>query len=91
MKIKAGKFERIPSQYSDDLFKVIQCMMSIDQAQRPNVEDLMQHPRISRIIKELQFKDIMSSVKRKEADLGKREAELKEKEDAHAREQLELE
>lgn len=30
MKIKSGKIDRIPSQYSDELFKVIQCMMSLD-------------------------------------------------------------
>lgn len=30
MKIKSGKIERIPSQYSDELFKVIQLMMHLD-------------------------------------------------------------
>jgi hypothetical protein len=29
-KIKQGKFERIPANYSDDLFKVISWMISID-------------------------------------------------------------
>jgi NIMA (never in mitosis gene a)-related kinase len=52
MKIQSGKIERIPSQYSDELFKVIQCMMSLDQHKRPTVEDLMQHPKISQAIKE---------------------------------------
>jgi len=28
--IKKGKFERIPANYSDDLFKVVSWMMSID-------------------------------------------------------------
>jgi hypothetical protein len=52
MKIKSGKIERIPSQYSDELFKVIQMMMNLDQLKRPNVEDLMSHPKISQYIKE---------------------------------------
>jgi NIMA (never in mitosis gene a)-related kinase 2 len=90
LKIKAGKFERIPSQYSDDLFKMIKWMMSIEQSQRPNVEDLMQHPRISKFIKELQFKDIWASAKRKEAELLKREADLKAREDDQLRELKEI-
>jgi hypothetical protein len=81
MKIKSGKIDRIPSQYSDELFKVIQCMMNLDQAQRPSVEDLMSHPVISKIIKEQHFKDVCSGIKRKEAELAKREADLKAKED----------
>jgi hypothetical protein len=48
-------------------------MMSLDQAQRPNVEDLMSHPLISKIIKEQHFKDVCSGIKRKEAELAKRE------------------
>jgi hypothetical protein len=47
MKIKSGKIERIPSQYSDELFKVIQSMMNLDKDRRPAVEDLMAHPKIS--------------------------------------------
>jgi len=31
MKIKAGKYDRIPSQYSDELFRVISSMMSIEK------------------------------------------------------------
>lgn len=31
MKIKAGKFPKIPAQYSDDLFKVISMMINIER------------------------------------------------------------
>ena len=41
MKIKAGKVDRIPTQYSDELFKVISSMMSVEKDKRPSVEDLM--------------------------------------------------
>ena len=81
MKIKSGKMERIPSQYSDELYKMIQCMMDLDHIKRPNVEDLMQHPKISKVIKELHFKDVCSGIKRKEADLIKRDEDLKLREE----------
>ena len=81
MKIKAGKIDRIPSQYSDELYKIIQAMMCLEQKQRPDVEDLMQHPRISKVIKELHYKDICSAIKRKEADLNKKESDIKLKEE----------
>ena len=90
MKIKSGKIDRIPSTYSDELFKVIQCMMSLDQATRPSVEDLMSHPLISKIIKEQHFKDVCSSIKRKEAELAKREGDLKAKEEAQSKEEEEI-
>jgi serine/threonine protein kinase len=41
MKIKSGKLERVPSKYSDELWRVIQWTLSIDQTKRPNVEDLL--------------------------------------------------
>lgn len=41
----------------------------------------MSHPVISKIIKEQHFKDVCSGIKRKEAELAKREADLKAKED----------
>lgn len=41
MKIKAGKIDRVPSQYSEELFKVISTMMSVEKEKRPSVEDLM--------------------------------------------------
>jgi hypothetical protein len=42
----------------------------------------MSHPLISKIIKEQHFKDVCSGIKRKEAELAKREADLKAKEEA---------
>jgi hypothetical protein len=56
-------------------------MMSLDQQSRPTVEDLMSHPLISKIIKEQHFKDVFGGIKRKEAELSKRETELKAKEE----------
>jgi uncharacterized protein (DUF3084 family) len=44
MKIKQGKIDRIPSQYSEELFKVIQWMMNLDKEKRASVEELMMNP-----------------------------------------------
>ena len=61
-KIKLGKIDRIPSHYSDELFQVISQMISVEQNRRPSVENLMMHPRVCYVIKQLE-------VKRKEADV----------------------
>lgn len=48
MKIKSGKIERIPSHhYSEELWRTIQVMLTLEQTARPTVEDLMAHPKIS--------------------------------------------
>lgn len=45
-KINAGKFERIPSQYSESLFQVIRWMLHRQRSKRPRVEDLEQLPPV---------------------------------------------
>jgi RNase H-fold protein (predicted Holliday junction resolvase) len=60
---------------------VISVMMSLDQAKRPNVEDLMTHPKIAKVIREVQFKEIVSGIKKKEGELLKREEEYKKREE----------
>lgn len=59
MKIKSGKIDPIPSQYSDELFKMIKWMMSQEKEQRPSVEDIMPHPKISHFLKEQSMKDMI--------------------------------
>lgn len=80
MKIKSGKIERIPSVYSDDLFRMIQAMMHLEKEKRPSVEDLMSHPKISKIIKEHDVQNYIVNQKRKEEDLLKKEKAVKERE-----------
>ena len=46
LKIKEGKFDRIPYSYSDDLWSVIQIMLQYDQNKRASVDDLMKIPMI---------------------------------------------
>ena len=44
IKIKAGKYERIPNRYSDELQRVIQWMLSQNPSDRPSVDDLLNIP-----------------------------------------------
>jgi len=44
MKIKAGKFERIPNRYSEELHRVVSWMLTQSTNERPSVDDLMNLP-----------------------------------------------
>ena len=41
MKIKKGKFDRIPNHYSNELQNAIQKMLQIDHSKRPSVLELI--------------------------------------------------
>ncbi|XP_063244822.1 serine/threonine-protein kinase Nek2-like isoform X2 [Bacillus rossius redtenbacheri] len=43
-KIVDGRFERIPTYYSEDLQNIITLLLNVDQEKRPAVEDILQHP-----------------------------------------------
>ncbi|TDH67224.1 hypothetical protein CCR75_000732 [Bremia lactucae] len=45
-KINAGKFNRIPSQYSEGLFQVIRWMLHRQRSRRPRIEDLERVPQL---------------------------------------------
>lgn len=49
-KIVAGKFERIPNVYSDDLFQAIRWMLHRQRSKRPRVEDLEKIPKLSALL-----------------------------------------
>jgi NIMA (never in mitosis gene a)-related kinase len=46
MKIKSGKIARIPTKYSEELMRVINWLMSLDQSMRPTIEDLLNLPSV---------------------------------------------
>jgi NIMA (never in mitosis gene a)-related kinase len=77
MKIKEGNIERIPSQYSDELQKVIEQMLQVNQESRPSVVDLINSPRINLKIKEFKVKEKIFELNQKEKELKKREEEVK--------------
>ena len=47
MKIKNSKLDRIPSKYSNELFRVICWCLSKNFEERPSVDDLLNLPQIS--------------------------------------------
>jgi hypothetical protein len=79
-KIKSGKIERIPPQYSDDLMAVITSMIIQEPDKRPSVEKLLSLPHIAARHKELKIREKKEWIKRKEADVKRREQNVKEKE-----------
>ena len=60
----------MPAFYSDELYKVISCMLNVDQSRRPSVEQLMMQPRVCYHIK-------LMEVKKREKDLRYKEKDLK--------------
>lgn len=55
-------------------------MMSLEMEQRPTVDELYQHPKISQYVKEQTMQDMIHQYKRKEEDLAKRDKMIKRKE-----------
>jgi hypothetical protein len=47
LKIKEGHFDRIPQRYSDELQRVINWMLTLDQTKRANIDDLISLPLVS--------------------------------------------
>ena len=69
LKIRDGKYERIPEKYSEELMRVIRWMLKPDSSQRPNVEDLLNLPRVSIRLRE-------RALKRKKAHIEKKSEEI---------------
>jgi NIMA (never in mitosis gene a)-related kinase len=46
MKIKAGKYDRIPSNYSEELWEAIKWMLSLSQDTRASVDDLIKMSKV---------------------------------------------
>ena len=46
LKIKEGKFDRIPSSYSEDLWTAIQMMLQYCQKKRASIDDIMKLPKV---------------------------------------------
>ena len=80
VKIKSGKLDRIPQQYSDDLMTVISAMIQQDPDRRPSVDQILEHPQIQLRLKDAKLQLAKESLGRKAQEIHKREAVLKEKE-----------
>mmetsp|Transcript_8341 Transcript_8341/g.9032 ORF Transcript_8341/g.9032 Transcript_8341/m.9032 type:complete len:630 (-) Transcript_8341:162-2051(-) len=79
MKIKAGKTENIPSQYSAELQRVIRWMLALSHHERPSVEDLLNLPFVSQRLREKRLKDNITIIKKKEEDISKLDSSNEQK------------
>ena len=52
VKINAGKFARVPAQYSEELHRAIRWMLTLESAKRPAVEDLEKLPAVAALSRE---------------------------------------
>ncbi len=91
MKIKNGRFDRLPLRYSEELQRVLSHMIRTNPEERPRAEDLLNIPQIAIRIKESKLKDSYSHLKRKDETLLSKQRELAEKEKELTREQSRLE
>lgn len=90
MKIKSGKIEDLPEQYSQDLQKTIKMMLKLEQEKRPSIEALVSLPQISLRLRERKVKEHYSMVKKKEEEVRKREEEVSKREETIAKREAEF-
>jgi NIMA (never in mitosis gene a)-related kinase len=57
IKIKDGKFERIPTRYSEELQWVIVWMLCLEQIKRASIDDLINLPLVSIRLREKRFEE----------------------------------
>jgi serine/threonine protein kinase len=90
LKIKSGKFERIPTIYSEELQRVITWILTRDFNERPSVDELLNIPEISMKLREKRVKETVTLIKKKEDEISKKEKELQELEIALKNREAEL-
>ena len=57
IKIKEGKFDRVPPRYSEELHRVICWMLCLDQKNRASIDDLINLPLVSVRPREKRFEE----------------------------------
>ena len=90
LKIKTGKFDRLPIRYSEDLQKLIEAMLYINPDKRPDVDQLLQIPQVAIRKKEKKLRDKHALIKQKEDDIKKKEESLKALEQSQTKKEDEL-
>ena len=80
LKIRDGQYKRVPDKYSDELMRVIRWMLKPDPRQRPNVEDLLNLPRVSIRLRERALKRKKMHIEKKTQELSEREAKIAQRE-----------
>ena len=84
LKIKEGKFERIPPRYSEELHRVICWMLTLEQKRRATIDDLINLPLVSVRLREKRFEEKQQFhyqlLKKKEQEIVKREEKISKRE-----------
>ena len=80
VKIKAGKFERVPLRYSEELQRVVGWMLAQNPQERPAVEDLLNIPQVSLRIRDKKLQEAFHALRKKEDELRAWEARLEDRE-----------
>ena len=80
MRIKSGKVEKINKRYSEELWRVITWMLTVNSNERPSSEDLLNIPEVCVRLREKRIKDTLYKLKLFEEKLNIKDKEIKEKE-----------
>ena len=81
MRIKSGKVEKINKRYSEELWRVITWMLTVNSNERPSSEDLLNIPEVCVRLREKRIKDTLYKLKMFEEKLNLKDKEQKEKEE----------
>lgn len=87
MRIKSGKVDKIDRKYSEELWRVITWMLTVNPDKRPNSDELLNIPEVCIRLREKRINNYMSKIKSneekmllKEKELAQREQEVMKKE-----------
>ncbi|KRX09205.1 Protein kinase-like domain [Pseudocohnilembus persalinus] len=78
MKIKNGKFDRIPRKYSDELMRVIVWCLQKEADHRPSVDDLLNLPEVSLRLREKRLKENTQVLENREQELQQKDKYLQD-------------
>ena len=81
MRIKSGKVEKINKRYSEELWRVITWMLTVNSNERPSSEDLLNIPEVCVRLREKRIKDTLYKLKIFEEKLNLKDKEQKEKDE----------
>lgn len=90
LKIKEGRFERLPSMYSEELQRCISWMLCIDSKRRPGVGELLDLPNFSKKPREKRPAENPAPVEKQDDPMSSREQDLLAREEAVAKLESEL-
>ena len=77
MRIKSGKVEKINKRYSEELWRVITWMLTVNSNERPSSEDLLNIPEVCVRLREKRIKDTLYKLKMFEEKLNLKDKDKK--------------